>query len=101
MLDIVVLVIAVIALISGKFQLGKSRVLRGWRARICGGMLLLHFAITFTIGLAMGMTDSFTEIAAIIVSITSMVLVIGASYVVGSMLYKAQQAESAMTAVTP
>lgn len=94
MLEIVVIIYGLVTLIRGKFSLTGQRTLLGWRARVCGGILLAHLLIAFTGGILLAMTGNATTGAAFGVSIASLITVMIVAHVVGSRLYKGQEAET-------
>ncbi len=98
MLEIAILVYAVIVLIRGKFSLSSGREITGWRARLCGGILLGHLPLTFILGMLMGilgiMKGGDGEMGmALGLGFGSLVLVVVIALVTGNALYKGQVAE--------
>ena len=99
MLEMIVIVVALVTLVRGKFSLGYHRVLSGWRARVCGGILLLHLVFV-GVGIVlsgMGVIDSTLLMG---ISIVSLVSVILGSAVMGNVLYKGQVAASGVSALS-
>ena len=99
MLEMVVIVIALGTLVRGKFSLGYHRVLSGWRARVCGGILLLHLVFVGA-GIVLSGMGVIDQTLLLGVSIVSLVSVILGSAVVGNVLYKGQVAEYSVSAVS-
>lgn len=54
MLQIILTIYGIVVLASGKFAIGKDRVITGTRARILGLILVLCFPIAFGFGIGIG-----------------------------------------------
>ena len=57
-LEIGLIVVGLIALVTGKVKLGKNRVATGIPARIAGAFFLLPFPVAFAIGFAIGLSQA-------------------------------------------
>ncbi|HEX5791254.1 MAG TPA: hypothetical protein VFY13_08865 [Luteolibacter sp.] len=95
MLEIIVIIFAIVTLIRGKFSLSKGRELLGWRARLCGCILLTHLGISFVAGVILGLTGNASPGLMLAIGFCSLITVVIVAMSIGSALYKGQMAELA------
>jgi hypothetical protein len=95
MLEIIIIIYAIITLVRGKFSLSGKRELLGWRARVCGGILLLHLPISFAGGVILALTGNAESGWVFGMGFASLITVIIIAQITASILYKGQLAEAA------
>lgn len=93
MIEIIAIVMGLVTVIRGKFKLNKDKILYGWRARVCGGVLLCHIPIMVVGCVLLGATGSLDEFTPLILSFCSLATVITFSFVLGFSLYRGQAEE--------
>lgn len=94
MLEIIVIIYGIVTIVRGRFSLTGGRELLGWRARLCGGILLTHLVISFCCGIVIGILGKADNMLLIFgTSILSLITVIVVSQITGGALFKGQLAE--------
>ena len=94
MIEIIAITMGLIALVRGKFTLKKDKVLIGWRARLCGCLLLCHVPIVAVAGIVLNATNNLEQTTALTASLASLATVIVSAYVLGFSLYRGQETTS-------
>jgi len=94
MLEIVMLLVGIVTLVTGRMQLGNGREILGWRARLCGAIICSHVPMMFCCGLVMGVTGYTDPTLQVVLPIISMAFFVILAVLLGNFLYSGQKAET-------